>query len=391
MKAFRIQKYIAWEVSVPFLLGIVLFTFVLLLSRLLKLIELVVNSGVSVAEIAGVFATLLPSFFVITVPLSFLLGIMLALGRFCADSELVAMKAAGLSIYRLAMPVFVLAIAVSLFTAFLTHYAEPTGRAQLRQRLIDIAYHRAGIAIQAQIFNEEIDGLVLYAHHVDPQTNHLQGVFISDRRISEAAAVITAERGEVRADQGTGKLLMHLEQGAIHRQLRRGDNEAYQVIHFDEYDVNLAFNDGQQPEADENPDADEMDSAQLLVQLSSDSEQQREYRVEFHERVILSLSPLVFSLLAFPLGIRSPRAQRGGGFAMALIIFLVYYLFLSVTKTMVMENGWPLLLSMWSPTFLFLSVGLLLFYTTHNERPLPGSTFAGRLVLRLNKLLAKQR
>jgi len=374
MSSLRLQTYISREIIAPFLLSLVLFTFVLLLSRLLKLIEMVVDKGVAVSEILHLFACLLPSFFVITVPLSFLLAVMLAFGRLSADSEIVAMKAAGFSLYRLSQPVLIIALLVCGFTAYLTLVAEPAGRVKLKQRLIDIAYSKAAVALQPQIFNEEFDGLMMYANDVDNQTNTMTGVFISDERMGNTPSIIVAQRGEIRSDRTNGSLLMHLRDGSIHRPVVRSGKRSYQVVDFQSYDVNLSLNTADKEEKSLTLKPKEM-TTKALMQADPElsEEKQRERRVELMERLVLPFSPLIFALLAVPLGIRSHRSPKGGGFSVALFIFLLYYLCLSVAKTMVQENNWPLLGSLWGPSVAFIVVGILLLIRAAQERPLPGS------------------
>jgi len=373
MSSYRIKKYIAREVLTPFILGIILFTFVLLLSRLLKLIELIVDKGVPFTEIFGIFASLMPSFFVITVPLSFLLAIIIAFGRLSADSEIVAMKAAGLNLYQLAQPVVVLSLFVCLFTAGLTLYAEPYGRANLRQQLIDMAYSKAAVAISAQVFNEEIEGLVLYANKVAPESGQLSGVFISDDRMGKTPSVITAQHGLIYPDKNDGKLIMHLEQGSIHRLQRNNDKDSYQIVHFNRYDINLSLSDSGPKGEKKALKSQEMTTAQLLERIEQpEQEKKLEYTVELLERAILPLSPLIFSLIAIPLGIRSHRSNKGGGFAVALFVFLTYYLLLSMSKTMVIENGWPIFVTMLSPTIVFFLLSFSLLFFTAKEREIPG-------------------
>lgn len=392
MSAYRIQKYILREVTVPFLLGIALFTFVLLLSRMLKLIELIIDKGVPFSDILGLFATLLPSFFVITVPLSFLLGTIVAFSRLSGDSEIVAMKAAGLSLYQLAKPVVLLAVGVCLFTGFLTMHAEPLGRASLRQKLINIAFSRAAVAIAPQVFNEEIEGLVLYANKVDPKSGALQHVFISDNRMGQTPAVITAQQGRLYTDSSSGKLLMHLENGAIHHLKHNQDSESYQLIHFDGYDINLSVNEDGQSNPNQPPKSFELSTPELLKYIKdAPQDKQRQFTVELQERLILPLSPLIFALIAIPLGVRSHRSSRGGGFASALFVFLIYYLLFSMSKTMALENGWPPLISMWSPTVLFFIVSSTLLYYSANEQPLPGSITMHKLARRTTNYLSRKR
>lgn len=377
MSSLRLQTYISREIVAPFLLSLVLFTFVLLLSRLLNLIEMVIDKGVAVSEILYLFACLLPSFFVITVPLSFLLAVMLAFGRLSADSEIVAMKAAGFSLYRLSQPVLVLALLVCGFTAYLTLVAEPAGRVKLEKRLIDIAYSKAAVALQPQIFNEEFDGLVMYANKVDSQSNTMTGVFISDERMGNTPSVIIAQRGEIRSDRSSGSLLMHLREGSIHRPVIRSGKSSYQVVDFQSYDVNLTLDTSDKKDKTLHLKAKEMPTTALMQPaLDLPEEKQRERRVELMERFVLPVSPLIFALLAVPLGIRSHRSPKGGGFAVALFVFLFYYLCLSVSKTMVQENNWPLLTSLWAPTAFFLLTGILLLIRAAQERPLPGLNVA---------------
>ncbi len=392
MSAYRIQKYILREVSVPFFLGIALFTFVILLSRMLKLIELIVDKGVPISDILGLFAALLPSFFVITVPLSFLLGTIVAFSRLSGDSEIVAMKAAGLSLYQLAKPVIILAIGVCLFTGWLTMYAEPLGRSSLRQKLFNIAYSRAAVAIAPQVFNEEIEGLVLYANKVEPKSGALQHVFISDNRTGQTPAIVTAQQGRIYTDSNNGTLLMHLNDGAIHHLKQNQDSEAYQLVRFESYDINLSINESSQSNSNQPPKSFELSTAELIKYTKkAPPNKQLKYMVELQERFVLPLSPLIFALIAIPLGIRSHRSSRGGGFASALSVFLIYYLMFSISKTMVLENGWSPLISMWSPTVLFLIISTALLYYSAKEQPLPGINAMHKLVRKTTNYLSRKR
>src|SRR5437764_4600510 len=107
-----LHRYFLREVTVPFLFGIGVFTFILLIARMLKLVELVVNRGVSVVEIGKLFAYILPTFLEVTVPMALLLAILLAVGRLSADSEIVALRTSGISLYQMMMPILAFTIAV---------------------------------------------------------------------------------------------------------------------------------------------------------------------------------------------------------------------------------------------------------------------------------------
>ncbi len=390
MSTYRIQKYIAREVTVPFLLGVVLFTFVLLLGRMLKLIELIVENGVQIADIFHLFAALMPSFFVITVPLSFLLATMLALGRLSGDSEIVAMKAAGISIYHIARVLVAMALVICAVTAALTLYAEPLGRSNMRGYLLKIAYSKPAASIKAQVFNQALKNLVVYADKVDSHSGIMQGVFISDNRTATTPLIITARQGRITPGRDNAIVVLHLQRGTIHRQIEDSGSTSYQVINFNSYDVTISDKKQQPGSTQPLPRAKEMSTAMLLQQIEH-NDNNRKYLAQLQERLILPLSPLLFALIAIPLGVRSHRSARGGMFAVALLVFLIYYMALSFSKTLVLEKGWPVITTMWAPTALFFALCAMLLYHTAQERPLPGSNFLNvRLPAIVSNLLSRR-
>src|SRR5262252_8667877 len=134
-----LHRYIFREVLTPFSLGLGVFTFVLLIARLLKLIELVVNRGLPVGQILRLLAYLMPAFLELTVPMAMLLAILIAFGRLSADSEMTAMRSSGLSLYQLVPPVAVFVALTTLATAALSIWVRPWGNRSLRDALFDIA------------------------------------------------------------------------------------------------------------------------------------------------------------------------------------------------------------------------------------------------------------
>ena len=105
-----VHRYVFREIVVPFLFGLSVFTFILLIARLLKLIELVVTRGVPVLNILQLLSYIMPAFLEVTVPMAMLLAILIAFGRLSADSEMVALRSSGLSLYQLIAPVAIFAL-----------------------------------------------------------------------------------------------------------------------------------------------------------------------------------------------------------------------------------------------------------------------------------------
>ena len=370
MPASRIHRYIAWEIAIPALLGLSVFTLMILMGRIIRLVEMVLNKGVPATEIFLLFAYLLPAFLVITIPLSFLLGVLLGFGRLSSESETIALKASGISLYGMLKPVFLLAALASVLTGALTLYGEPAGNTAFRSKVFEIAASRATVGIAPKVFNDEFDGLVLYTNEFDEQSGLMTGVFISDQRTDSDASTIFAKRGRIFSDSESYTLTLRLENGTIHRRPKSSRGDSYQTIGFSAYDISL--NMGEELEAGQTVQKKDKDlSFSELRQAIGEAKTEEEllrYRVQWHKRLVLPLAPLLFALIGIPLGIQSHRSGKGGGFAIGLIVFLVYYILFSFTKTLATEGILPVIPTMWAPTALFLAGGLYLLHLAAMER-----------------------
>lgn len=148
MKRTALSWYLISEILPPFFFGLVAFTFILLIARILKLVELVVTRGVPLVQIGKLFVLILPTFLELTVPMAFLLAILLGLGRLSNDQEIVALKASGFSPVQILLPIGTLAVVVALVTLLLTTFARPAANVALQKELFNIARSRVGTALK---------------------------------------------------------------------------------------------------------------------------------------------------------------------------------------------------------------------------------------------------
>ncbi|WP_363324368.1 LPS export ABC transporter permease LptF [uncultured Desulfuromonas sp.] len=370
MSATRIHRYIAREVTVPAGLGLLIFTFVLLMGRVLKLVEMVINKGVPAGEIVELFLSLMPAFLVITIPLAFLLGVLLAFSRLSADSEIIALNSSGVSLAQMFRPVLALSVLASLATGYLTLWAEPTSRASFRHQVFKIASSRASVGIQPRVFNDEFEGLVLYANDIQERTGTMEGLFISDEREGSTPAIILARGGRIISDREALTLTLRMEDGAIHRRPQDREGDSYQIVSFDVYDVNLNMGRELAPSKTRPQKAKEMTTAKLRATLLDDNNRANDpgLTAELHKRFALPMAPLLFALIGVPLGVHSSRTGRGAGFSLALGVALIYFLLFSGAKTVAEEGMFPPALAIWTPNILGLIAGVVLFRLTAQEK-----------------------
>src|ERR1700730_6100588 len=156
------DRYVAREVLAPFGLGVALLTFALVTGKLLKLTDMVVNHGVSIGEGFGLVAFIMPAFLELTFPMAVLLGVLLGFGRMSGDREMIAARACGVSLYRIAVPVMLVAMVVYALSSWFAFSVRPWANLSLEQRLFYLTRTRVSAVLKEKVFNSGFKGLVVY-------------------------------------------------------------------------------------------------------------------------------------------------------------------------------------------------------------------------------------
>ena len=369
-----IHRYIFREVLTPFLLGLSVFTFVLLIARLLKLIELVVNRGLPPAQILRLLAFLMPAFLELTVPMAMLLAILIAFGRLSADAEMVAMRSSGLSIYQLVPPVILFVLMTACITAGLSMYARPWANHNLKLELWDIARTRASAGLKPQVFNDEFPGLVIYAEHIDSRTDRLIHVLISDERDPNQHNTVFASEGFMISDNDTQTVILRLLNGTIHT----SDDAAGRLSHRFR-DLRREPRPAREPGGaapSKQDDPNEMTLPELGAAIEAkraDGKSAAPELVEFHRKFAIPFACIVFGLVGLPLGIEPARNVRSRGFAVSLAVIFIYYILLSAGQGFAEQGTIPAWFGLWLPNMVFGSLGVMLMRRAGRERALFGT------------------
>jgi lipopolysaccharide export system permease protein len=374
-----LHRYVFLQVLAPFVAGLALFTFILLIARIMKLVEMVVNRGVPALEILRVFSYILPAFLEVTVPMALLLACLLACGRLSADSEITAMKAAGLSLYQIATPIAVFAVLVFVLSFFLSMYARPWGNSALKSAIFDLARTRATVGLKEHVFNDEFKGLVIYAEEIEPPGNSLLRILISDRRQPGEENTVVAKRGVLVADEDHRSVNLRLFDGVIFTS--RASEQGYHKTDFTTYDVSLNLDEALGRFEMREREPSELPLAELRARIASlraGGEPARAERVEVARRFSIPFAALVFAVIGVPLGLQPVRAVRSRGLAVSLVVILAYYLMLSAAETLGTQGRAPITLALWTPNVVLAAVGVVLFLRQAQELAEPSTGFFAR-------------
>src|SRR5438067_12175791 len=157
-----LDRYVVRELISPFLFGGALFTFFLVIDRIYQLTELVITKGVPFHLVIQLLVFMLPSFLAHTLPMALLFAVLLAGGRLAGDLEIVAFKAAGVSLLRLFRPALLAGIVVTAATALLTLVLNPLANKELQSQLFEVLRTRAVTGLKEHVFNTSFGDTVVY-------------------------------------------------------------------------------------------------------------------------------------------------------------------------------------------------------------------------------------
>ena len=363
-----IHRYIFKEIASSFIIILFILTFVLLMGKILQVMDLVINKGISVFAIAKLILFLLPSLMLFTIPIALLIAILIAMGRLSADNEITALKTSGISLMQIYYPVAIASLIAFIITIILGYFLVPQSNFATKRLLFTIVQQNATIGIKEKVFNSDFKGFVFYADRIPVNKNYMEGVVISDNRIIGEQNTILAKKAFLVSDPESMTLKLKLENGSIHTV--SSDLKKYRKIDFNNYDINLDLSTALANLEESSKSSTEMTMTELLEKMKKPGMEKaavRELAIEVHKKFSIPLSSIFFGLLALPLGINSHRSIKSRGFAVGIIVVSLYYL-LRIGGEALVETGYiSPEIGVWTPNFIFALLGISLFYMANRE------------------------
>ncbi|MCF6291306.1 MAG: LptF/LptG family permease [Desulfobacterales bacterium] len=360
-----LYTYLAAEILAPLLAGFVILNCVLFLARIVPLLDILLDYGISLADFTRLCLYLSPQLFIFSLPMATMLGIIIGLSKLANDNEILALKTAGISPWQMLPPVAAVALAMALVTGYCSTSLSPAGTRAMEKTLFQLAKEKIDHGLQAQRFSENLGDVVLYIDAIDPQTRQWQGVYVTDMRDPDTPATVMARTGDLSADVANMQITLSLNNGSLHR--ARGDIS--QEISFRGYTLNLAL---PQPTGEFARTGSKfgLTQAQLLEQAEQVGPFSRhgiDLRIEYHTRIVLAAGCLILGLLGFPLGLLAGSGRRAPGIPLALLLFMSYYILLLTGQNLSEKQILAVAPAMWLGNILFLALAGYLLSATARE------------------------
>jgi LPS export ABC transporter permease LptG/LPS export ABC transporter permease LptF len=354
-----LDRYVIREVLWPSAIGLLIFTFILIIPFLIDLAEQFISKGVPTAVVVQLMATLLPQALGLTIPMSLLLGLLVAFGRLSADREFVAMQACGVSLMRLLRPVGLLSVIGWAATSYVLLVAVPNANQRFREVTFNIVAERAEGEVRPRVFFDSFPNLVLYVREVPP-SGGWNGVFMADDRAGQSPAIYMARHGRVIIDRGKRNVQMVLEDGTRHTADAAGKYDVYTF-------KSLALTVNPEtvfPRTGPARGEREMGLTELHAlaeRLERQGQSSHNPRMEIHKKFSIPIACLVFGLIGLALGASNRRDGKLASFVIGIGVIFVYYVLMWLGMAMARGHMVPPWLGVWLPNVVLAPAGALLF------------------------------
>jgi LPS export ABC transporter permease LptG/LPS export ABC transporter permease LptF len=397
MRALRIDiiwKYVMREVLSPSLLGLCVYVLVFLMNALFQLAELAIKKELALRTVLTILFLYLPQVLKLSIPMAILLGVLVGIGRLSTDSEVIAMRASGVSYWKVLFPVLCLGLAGWAISTSLLLGVEPGANYKLHRLTSKMMYSTdLRREIKPRVFFEEIPGMLLYADEVHQGGDFLERVFIYQSAEGGKELVTVARRAQIEYDRTNGIARFFLEGGVTHS-TTPADSESYQLSSFqrqmivkepdESFRLRSTILSRPLPKSYQDQNLAELDHS--IAQAGSIDHAETRNRVIGqilaikHERFALPVACLVFAILGVPLGIMNRRGGKASGFSLSIGISIVYWILYSAGRNMVSQGQLSPYLGLWAGNALLGVLGLvLLILRERSERLQLSILFPARL------------
>ncbi|MGD1974655.1 MAG: LPS export ABC transporter permease LptF [Desulfobacterales bacterium] len=382
-----IHRYVLKEMLAPFSLNVFVFTFLFLMTELIKITNWIVNYNLSIFSVLTLVFFSMPWFLMFIIPMSVMLAVVLTFLRMSADNEIVALKSCGLSVYGLLPPVLIFSLAGFLVTLFMTLYGVPKAKATVEDMVVEMAASNVDIGLKERTFNDAFKNVMLYVNKIDLGQKKLIDIFIEDKRQRDIISTVVAPEGRLFSEPG--KLIFHmvLSNGTIHQTNLK--KRTANSIQFDTYNLSLDLKKELENVEEREKDREEMSIAELQQVVRESTEKDKGYykaQIIIHRRFSLPAACLALGLLAFPLGIQSKSGKRSFGLILCLFFFLLYYLLLTAGYTLGKKGNYPPVIGMWLPNLAMATLGVYFLVQATREKTLKIEYFFQHMVQLFSRL-----
>lgn len=355
-----LRNYILKEFFHSFFLTLVVFTFVFLVGNIISLANYIINKGVDLISVLKLFAFLVPWLLAFTLPIAVLTASILSFGRLSGDGELTAMKASGISLYRIAAPIIMTGVVLSFFAFYLNDQVSPNASFASRGVIKEIGIKSPAAALEEGTFVRGFENYIIFIYQING--NKFKNIRIYQPQEGKPTRTIIAETGEINSIPEKNLIELKLFNGTSEEPSPTDPNSFYK-LNFKTYFMSLDLSKVFRKEKLQKKTR-EMTINELKEEIKKFTAQKIDptpLRVEIYKKINISIATLIFVLIGVPLGIKAQRSEKSIGFVLGSILFGVYWAAFSSMIVVAAGGTMPPLLAASLPNIVFFALGCGLF------------------------------
>jgi lipopolysaccharide export system permease protein len=331
-----VDRYIIAAVLPYVALGLSILTIILLIQQTTRFADILGSAGAPLRLTLDVALNLLPNLLIFTLPMSTLVGVATGFSQMGHDSELIAMRAAGIGTTRIILPTLILGGLIGLLTFYVGFTMAPAAARNLREIGLKAAFYKLESPVEPKSFYTGMPGKVVYVREGDRESGQWEKIFIYWQDPDGRVRLVTAQKGRLDFSGDQTELVLEdatmvtLPAGGIEA-IERGEHvtiERSGSMRVKDERLNAGRSSLAKRIREREPEFDEMGWAQLKQKTQSepDRAKRRESQLALHKRLALSFSPIIFAFFGACLGLRSIRSGRSQGVMLSLVSMVLYYL-----------------------------------------------------------------
>jgi lipopolysaccharide export system permease protein len=353
-----LDRYLVTELAGPFVFGLSTFTLIFIATQIISIGKLVSEEHAPLVAAIEYFFWDMPQFLLFVIPMAMLLGTLLAMQRLSGDSEITAMKAGGVGIMRIVLPLAAVGLVVSFVSLVLQEVLVPLANDRAAYIKTAVIQHLNPVEGNLTVVTPLPAGgkQITIASGLDAQTQSLLGVTVVQQdRTGKPGTIIYADRA--RYEPPTWSFI---------NATTRTFNPDGSVTTGTE--PRLSVDIGEKPNEiakhTVSGDPEQESRAEIKASLQSgllSAQQVKTFTASYSAKLARPFAALVFTLIAVPFGVRQARGGgRGLGFGLALVIIFVYYVISTLFLTIGGTATWLAGIAAWTPNAIFTLIGLSL-------------------------------
>ncbi len=375
-----LDRYILREIAASSLFSFAIFLGAGLIAGFLPLLQRGMESGLELTMILfQVLINALPGALVTVAPLSITSGILLGLGRLAADNEIQAIKAAGISILRMAPPVFFICVLGFAISMLCTMWLIPKGISEGKRLMQEALTKRIDAGIEEGVFFDKLKNLMLYVEKIDSSTGIMSKIYLRESSNPKEISIVIAKKGKVSPDPEGKAFVLDLRDGVILREDHLGDSTG--ALAFETYVFRYPLESNVLEQAPKS--LEELSISDIRKRIDSlpplkDSDDQVSRSFYARARIQASLlitqrfthplSCVALAFMAFPLGVLNLGRSRLNNVSVGLVAVFAYYALTLATERIVRSGLAPAEFILPIPAIAFILLGSYFTLIVQKER-----------------------